>query len=447
MAAVLTRDQVLALAPDSASAKAALGLLSDASWPTLGMHADAVWGECKGSGSKPYQTQVELGTLVSRCSCPSRKFPCKHGLALLLLYAQGHARVVDAAMPTWVSEWLASRRDKAVKKEQAAADKVPVDPEAAAAAAQKREAARWKRIAAGTTELQRWIADQFRRGLARFGQEQRQEWRAVAARMIDAQAPGLARPLEQALAAMKAGSERHEEVIAQFGLLQLVNEAVSRRAQLSPARLADLRAVLGWSPDREEVIALGDSIDDAWLVLGQITSSEDERLSERRVWLRGRDSGRDALLLDYAYQGKRWESAWFTGVTYQARLSFYPGSVPLRAQASEAVAGAKMPWPQGPAAKSIESASLRFAANPWLPCVPMLLSDAIPRWHQQRWQLQTQEHVFPLRLSEEAGWSLLAFSGGHPVHVMGEWDGQHLYALSARRNDDDAHDGLWEAIA
>ena len=31
------------------------------------------------------QVQVALAELASKCSCPSRKFPCKHGLALLLM--------------------------------------------------------------------------------------------------------------------------------------------------------------------------------------------------------------------------------------------------------------------------------------------------------------------------------------------------------------------------
>lgn len=56
----LTTAQVLMLSPDEASSKAAKGLLSPAKWPTLGATDDAVWGECQGSGSKPYQTQVDV---------------------------------------------------------------------------------------------------------------------------------------------------------------------------------------------------------------------------------------------------------------------------------------------------------------------------------------------------------------------------------------------------
>ena len=47
-----------------------------------------------------------------KCSCPSRKFPCKHGLALLLLQAQDASRFT-APQSALVREWLASRRERA----------------------------------------------------------------------------------------------------------------------------------------------------------------------------------------------------------------------------------------------------------------------------------------------------------------------------------------------
>lgn len=56
----LTADAVVALSPDDASTKAARGLVAPAKWPMLGASDAAVWGECQGSGSKPYQTQVDV---------------------------------------------------------------------------------------------------------------------------------------------------------------------------------------------------------------------------------------------------------------------------------------------------------------------------------------------------------------------------------------------------
>lgn len=369
MGIALTREQVLALAPDDASAKAAGGLVSDSKWVSLGADAEAVWGECQGSGSKPYQAQVDLAALVSRCSCPSRKFPCKHGLALLLLYAQNNPRFTAGARPAWVDEWLASRRDRSEKKEKAAvaeAAKVAADPEAAAAGVAKRENARWKRIEGGTADLERFIADQFRRGLAKFGAEQKKDWAAMAARMIDAQAPGLAPRMQEALDLMSAGATNYGDVVARLGLLQLVNEGVRRRERLSPARLADLRSALGWTADKEEVLASGEAVSDRWQVIGQITSEVDAKLSERRVWLTGVASRRPALLREFAYGGKGWERTWQHGAEYQATMRYHAGSVALRALAEDVSRdGTVSPQLKQEAGDAFDAASHAFANNPW----------------------------------------------------------------------------------
>lgn len=434
MEVALTQEQVLALAPDTASAKAATGLTTDAKWVTLGSDDDAVWGECQGSGTKPYQAQVDLTALVSRCSCPSRKFPCKHGLALLLLYAQKNPRFANAGRPSWVDEWLASRRGRAEKKERTAeaASQAPVDPAAAAASAAKRESARWRRIEGGSAELQRWIADQFRRGLAKFGAEQRKDASAMAARMVDAQAPALARRIEDVLDAIAAGTSRHDEVIERFGLLQLINEGVRRRDTLSPARLADLRAALGWTPDKEEVLVTGEAVTDRWRVLGQVVVEADPKLTERRVWLYGLGGCRYALLQEFAYGGHRWERSWQPARHYHATLRYFPGSVPLRALAVE-VAADTTPDRYDPTdtEAAFDKASQAYADNPWLLHVPLALDDATPFRAIDRWYLHTDVGTVSLDIDDDTAWSLLAFSGGHAVGIMGEWNGRALLPLSA----------------
>jgi hypothetical protein len=434
MDTALTREQVLSLAPDDASAKAAGGLTGAAKWVSFGADNDAIWGECKGSGAKPYQAQAERATLATRCSCPSRKFPCKHGLALLLMYVQSASAFAGAARPAWVDEWLSSRKDRAAKKEKAvetAAAKVAADPAAAAASAAKREEGRWKRIEAGTTELSRWIADQFRRGLASFGDEQRRDARAMAARMVDAQAPGLSVLLLDAIEALNGGPDRQHEAIEQFGLLQLAHEGVMRRATLSPARLADVRTALGWVFDKDDVAALGEAVADRWRVLGQCQFERDDRLHERRVWLRGLDTGRDALLLDYAYGGRGWEGAWTSGATYATTLRYFPGSAPLRALAATAQAVAVDTVNDADVDRAVDAASHAFAANPWLPCVPLVLAGSTPARHDDAWRLHTGAGDVRLAIGDASAWSLLAFGGGQPLSVMGEWDGRRLRPLAA----------------
>ncbi|HEY6892487.1 MAG TPA: SWIM zinc finger family protein, partial [Solirubrobacter sp.] len=82
-------ETVEGLAPDPASVAAARKLARSGPWSSVGYDERAVWGLCKGSGARPYQASVDLAGPAFKCSCPSRKFPCKHALALLLLWAGG----------------------------------------------------------------------------------------------------------------------------------------------------------------------------------------------------------------------------------------------------------------------------------------------------------------------------------------------------------------------
>ena len=55
----------------------------------MAVSADGTWllAQCQGSGKNPYEVSCDLAepsTPVGRCNCPSRKFPCKHSVGLML---------------------------------------------------------------------------------------------------------------------------------------------------------------------------------------------------------------------------------------------------------------------------------------------------------------------------------------------------------------------------
>ncbi len=81
----LDRGRIEQLAPDQASLSAALKLMKPAQWPILswGDEGALVWGECQGSGAAPYRVVVVPADLGYKCTCPSRKFPCKHVVAFV----------------------------------------------------------------------------------------------------------------------------------------------------------------------------------------------------------------------------------------------------------------------------------------------------------------------------------------------------------------------------
>ena len=108
-----TEAQVTKLAPDDSSVTAARRLTNPALWSDTGSTEILVWGKCQGSGKSPYQVSVDLAGPAFRCSCPSRKFPCKHALALLLLWVRGGGAVADAEQAAaFAQEWADGRDEK-----------------------------------------------------------------------------------------------------------------------------------------------------------------------------------------------------------------------------------------------------------------------------------------------------------------------------------------------
>lgn len=437
---MLTSEAILALAPDGASAKSARELVVPSKWPLLGANESAAWGECQGSGAKPYQTQVDLSGPAFRCSCPSRKFPCKHGLALLLLRAQDSAAFTSNAAPAWVSEWLSSRVEKAQKKEEqlTARAAAPVDLQAA----EKRDEQRWQRVEAAAHELQRWLGDQIARGLGALGDETLQSWHTMARRMVDAQAPGLGQRLRDAAEAVRRDTDWPERTLERLGLLQLACDAFARRAQLPPDVQADLRVVAGWPQDRAEVLAEGEQVADRWSVLGSVTEERDAKLTERRVWLHGERTGRRAWLLDHAFGGRGFEHAWLVGTSVDATLVFFPGASQLRALPADAL-GPPNPvlWPGTSSDAEWLAVARRVAACPWVNLHPLVLRGAVPLRNLERAELVSQDRILTLALGEADAWTLLAAAGGRPLNLMGEWDGHRLAPLAAW--SDDAGPAVW----
>ncbi|MDP5135047.1 SWIM zinc finger domain-containing protein [Rheinheimera baltica] len=429
----LSLDAIQQFAPDDASAKAAKALVIPAKWPKLQYSEAALWGECQGSGAKPYLVQIDKSGPAFKCSCPSRKFPCKHGLALMLLWLQHQTAFANCEPPAWVCEWLNSRQSRAEKQETKKAEVVgkaatPTDP----LTATKREAARRQRMAAGLTDLQRWLADNIRQGLVQLSMRPR-EFQEIAKRMVDAQLPGIAQRLRQLEQRVGADEDWPARILAAFGQLQLLIDGFQRLDSLPEIAQADLRTALGLSPDKDVVLASGETLTDTWLVLGQRVDEED-RLWVRRVWLQGRDTGRRALLLDFSHGTRRFDLTLITGTSLKMTLTFYPGSSPLRAlvvDTPQVLPEALSPQ-ASPSSQTLTDLTNTVAANPWQWPLPMVIDQVVPTPSHQGWQLVTSEQQsFPLRITDQDAWPLIAEAGGAPVTIFGEWDGEKLRPLSA----------------
>ena len=417
------------LAPDASSQSAARRLSTPAHWSSTGAFEWLVWGLCRGSGSKPYQTVVDLAGPDYRCTCPSRKSPCKHALALLLLWAAGGVpEVLEPA--DFAAVWAESRKDRAA----AAADRAtrvaaPKDPEQAARTAARRE----QRVTQGLADLDVWLRDQVRTGLAGASADAYRRFDGMAARMVDAQAPGVAAALRRLPQVTSSGPGWPGRLLAELAQLRLLVAAHARLGELPDPLAATVRSRVGYTVTAEEVLTTA-PVRDLWHVLGA-TESDSGNLVTRRTWLWAAAADRPALVLSFGAGGQQPDRSLLGGTALDADLHFYPGQPPLRALVGRQYAEAQTlpdltpaPRPRTVARLLDDHADAR-AHDPWLTVWPALL-DVRPARGAGQWRLLDDDgDSLPVRALREALWPVLAASGGDVVTVAAELSDGWLYPI------------------
>jgi hypothetical protein len=440
----LSLEKIESLAPDQGSLDAARKLLKPGQWPTLAADgAGLIWGECQGSGATPYRICVVEVDAGYKCSCPSRKFPCKHALALMWLRTDGKTAFVAGVAPEWVKDWLSRRRGPA---EAAAA--TPIKPKASIAAvadgedqpdpkAQVRAAAARERnrqdrensIAGGLDELDTWLLDQTTTGLARFASNAINACRTISQRLVDAKASGLATRLDALPARLFACPDtvRPHLAVEELGQLHLMSEAYRRQDQLPPPLKADIRQAIGWTITREALLsdALAERLSGRWHVWTTRSEVQPDRLRRLETWLYS--AGRFAVLIDFVpvTTGPA-VSGYATGDTFDAELVFYPSPVPLRAllvtQTTGTKPGGSVTIPEVTLETAYASYEAALIARPWLDELPLTFQGAQVRRSGERVYVCGNTLALPLAAAQEAStWPLLQTGA---IKAMGLWDGK-----------------------
>jgi len=424
-------EQVRTLAPDASAARAGEALADNRRWSGTGRSEAAAWGLCQGSGPSPYQAAVDLAGPAYKCSCPSRKIPCKHALGLMFLLAAG--KVGDGQPPDWAATWLESRAARAAAAATGpaqAAQPAQADPLARA----RRQEAREKKVAAGIEELDRWLGDLMRRGLDGTRSEGYRFWDAMGARMVDAQAGGLGRSVRALGWAATAGETWPHLLLEGSARLHLLCAAYRRAAELPEPLRADVRSLVGWTT-KEEDLEGGDEVEDRWLVVGRRVDDTGQVITAR-TFLLGEGSGRFALHLAFGVDSAPPTALAMPGQAFRATLAFYPSATPLRATVRPMIV------PDGevlsiPGAERLEQTvarhAQRLALNPFLDNWPVALREVVPVLHGgYGGRLLAREEngaALPL-VPASVGPRLLAVTGGRAATVIGEWDGSALRPMS-----------------
>lgn len=458
----ISLDVVQELAPDQASLTAAKKLLKPAKWPVRGQApgVNTIWGQCQGSGANPYYTMADVVDHGYKCTCPSRKFPCKHVLALLWQFADSPADFSIEEPPEWVSEWLGRRRkssssDKPEISKQPTAKKNihTVDDEPAKVLSPeelaKREASRAKRaaqnraatdaaITAGMDELQQWLGDQLQSGIATFIREVNERCRQIAARMVDAKAANLASRLDELPAKILSYSPQQQP--------QLVLKEMGQLVQLAEAWLtdnddADVRRAIATAESCEQLLAQTDALRKLgiWQTVGEKVFTRRDGLISHATWLQKIDEAEPcfALLQDYYPVGAgRREAGLNVGRQIEGELVYYPSRFPLRAvtqeyrihESTDAINTSHK------GVEPLQAHMHHLTQLPWAEVTPCLLgSGRVLLDGQQGYWWESNEHKQRLSLSNQQLNPLLLGCDLNSAFVL--WDGEQaeLFTVDAER--------------
>lgn len=449
----LTRSTIEAMAPDQSALSAASALIRPAKWPVRAQSGAVVWGECQGSGANPYRVVADTEDIGSKCTCPSRKFPCKHALALMWMFVDDAGAFQAGEIPAWVNEWMGRRRKgaapaatssepKSIALAQATSEAkedvaTPVDPAAEArrqASAARRVQDTHRSVRAGLEDMERWLADQLRAGVMAFLNEPGDRCRRIAARLVDARAGALASRIDEMPSRLLAlpVDERLDAAIMELGKLVLL----ARAWRAAPADPELRREVIG-SETRDDVLGNAGSprVASTWEVLGERVETRRDGLVSQSTWLLNlaEHAQRFAVLLDFfpASAGRR-AAAFVPGERFHAELVFYPARKPLRAViATRADAGDMAhAWPHAPVDPFADYVDCKREA-PWRIDVPLLLpaGRVAEEASGRAWWRMHDGTALPLRTRPAP----IAF-GARIDCAAALWDGTRLGLIAAMSN-------------
>jgi hypothetical protein len=332
-----------------------------------------------------------------------------------------------------VRDWIIERRETSERRLERAAKSAAKTPRARDPETLERRDAR---VQAGLEELALWLADLVRTGFADARTRPPAFWATMAARLVDAQAPGLARRVRDLGDLVLSGEGWHERMLHRAARLQLAIEGFSRVGHLPEELQADLRAELGFTTRQQHLLETAPRVADAWHVVGRrVDESLDENLKFSRVWLRGERSARMALVLSFAAGSQPLDTSLLPGTVVDMDVVFFPGRHPLRAVVAERRAsrgGASLGDGLLPR-EALRKAAIAMAESPWLDRVPLTVRGAsvTSSLDSAVWSaVAPGQPRIALGGPSELAWSLLAVTGGRPATLFGEWSGEVLRVMS-----------------
>ncbi len=398
---MFSEEQIKSIAPNPAAFNSGRKLSPKGKWTEFAKSERAIWGAIKGSGKNPYMVQIDTQSVAYKCSCPSRQFPCKHSIALMLLFTNEGDAFSTTEEPDWVKDWMDRREAKANKAvEKEPKEETPEDLERKEKQKQKTQDQRMMSVQAGVNELELWLKDLVRIGLLELPNKSSLEYEKVASRMVDAKASGLAGWVKSFRdIRFDDGDAWQKEASLIIAKLYLLIRTFKNYQNLDPLWQATIRNLVGWSQSSKELLAdpEADTAKDQWLLAGQENEDIDD-ITVQRNWFIGCQTGRMALILNFSTRFSTFEYHFMPGTVMEAEFAFFPSVTPYRA-------AVKMQRSVEDALKSIpemleswdaafERKTLLLEQNPWYNDMVMTMKNVRPGRQGKQWGVCDQHLKF-----------------------------------------------------
>ncbi len=443
-----SETHIQSLAPNPAAYSAGKKLAGKEQWQTLAASDRAIWGAIKGSGSNPYLVQIDTTSIAYKCTCPSRQFPCKHSIALMLIHSADALTFTTQEEPEWVKGWM----DKRVTKEKPKEEKEHTDDELAQLEKnrEKTQANRLASVKEAADELELWLKDLVRIGLLELPAKKKSDFDRVAARMVDAKAPGLGGWVKT-LGKISFDNQQdwQDEALMVISKLFLLVRAIKNFDSHSPVWQQTLRTLSGWSQSPKELITdpEAETVKDHWLVAGQEEETTEDEITIQRNWLIGINSGRQGLILNFGTKFSALENNVLPGTVIEGELAYFPSIWPQRA-AFKIQRNVNSVVPVVPASFANWSAIHRYkvsqlAIHPWLNDIVVTLNDARVVRDKHSWIICDRDKCFtslPTSFDASKVMRWLAISGNRKLPMtivlrnkvampLGVFDGNQYHTL------------------
>ncbi|MCB0045354.1 MAG: hypothetical protein KDD92_07990 [Caldilineaceae bacterium] len=419
----LTEEQVLSLTSGLGARRQVRAILSKNAWLKRGRAGSVIWGEYPVNNRDPILVQCDLTTFSVRCSCASRVRPCNHALALYLDYVKQPPAFFAGPSPVWLRE----------ATDTPSADSLPVTSYAA--------------VMQGLDDLERWLHDLMRAGMADLPGKPKDFWPAISHRLADVQLDELARTVKRLGSLPGSTREWPTTLLPELGRIQLQIQAFRRWDDLTPEEQGDLRLATGWLD--ETAWAAGEATYDRRQVVAD-EIRQDGLVTLRRTWLWGEASNRPVELRRVTRgvtpggrQDGLSQAAHLlpTGTGIAGSVCFFPATTRVcgrigRTDSPEFY----QPTTRLIGLSSLDEAQAQFRtaliANPWLMELPVLLSDMTARRQDDDWLLHDRQGAaVPLPDDFSRGWHLAALGQAPDSALFGLWESSGFRPLSVRTAD------------